>query len=86
MGEAVMMTTGQGESTQSVQLTEPREYLLQYFEYGHLPAHMQDTSRLFHDLAHTLIATTPRNPERTMALRRLLEAKDCAVRANIFKQ
>lgn len=64
----------------------PQEHLLQFFEYGHLPAHMQDTSRLFHDLAHSLIASLPRNPERTMALRRLLEAKDCAVRAKIFKQ
>lgn len=27
----------------------------------------------------------PRDPERTVALRRLLEAKDCAVRAVIFK-
>lgn len=65
---------------------EPQEYLLQFFEYGHLPPHMQDTSKQFHDLAHALIASVPRNPERTMALRRLLEAKDCAVRAKIFKQ
>ena len=65
---------------------EPQEYLMQFFEYGHLPPHMQDTSKQFHDLAHALIASVPRNPERTMALRRLLEAKDCAVRAKIFKQ
>lgn len=65
---------------------EPQEYLLQFFEYGHLPPHMQDTSKQFHDLALALIASVPRNPERTMALRRLLEAKDCAVRAKIFKQ
>lgn len=64
---------------------EPQEYLLQFFEYGHLPPHMQDTSKLFHDLALALIASVPRNPERTMALRRLLEAKDCAVRAKIYK-
>ena len=64
---------------------EPQEYLLQFFEYGHLPVHMQDTSRMFHELAHALIAAVPRNPERTMALRRLLEAKDCAIRAGIFK-
>ena len=67
-------------------IVEAPEYLLQFFEYGHLPVHMQDTSKLFHDLAHALIASCPRNPERTMALRRLLEAKDCGVRAMIFKQ
>ena len=69
-----------------VQATDPQEYLMQFFEYGHLPPHMQDTSRLFHDLAFAIVASVPRNPERTMALRRLLEAKDCAVRAKIFKQ
>lgn len=64
---------------------EAPEYLLQFFEYGHLPLHMQDVSRLFHDAAHAVVASCPKNPERTMALRRLLEAKDCAVRAVIFK-
>ena len=67
-------------------IVEAPEYLLQFFEYGHLPPHMQDTSKIFHEAAHKVIASCPRNPERTMALRRLLEAKDCGVRAMIFKQ
>jgi hypothetical protein len=32
-----------------------------------------------------VFVTLPRNPERTTALRKLLEAKDCAVRASIYK-
>jgi hypothetical protein len=36
-------------------------------------------------MADHLVATVPRNPERTVALRKLLEAKDCAVRALIYK-
>lgn len=64
---------------------EQPEYLLQFFEFGHLPAQLQGTSQLFHDLAKAIVASVPRNPERTMALRRLLEAKDCAIRAIIFK-
>jgi hypothetical protein len=32
-----------------------------------------------------LVETLPSNPERTMVLRKLLEAKDCAVRAKLFK-
>ena len=32
-----------------------------------------------------IVAKFPRNPERTVALRKLLEAKDCAVRARLFK-
>lgn len=64
---------------------EPREGLLQFFDYAHLPLHLQIVSGSFHDLAHSIVAGVPRNPERTVALRKLLEAKDCAVRAMIFK-
>jgi len=31
------------------------------------------------------VTTLPRNQERTVALRKLLEAKDCAVRAAVFR-
>ncbi len=57
------------------------EYLLQFFEFAHLPEHLQAVSKPFGELAHHLVVTLPRNPERTVALRKLLEAKDCAVRA-----
>lgn len=63
-----------------------QEYLLQFFTYEHLPEHLQAVSRPFGDLANHLVETLPRNPERTTALRKLMEAKDCAVRALIFKQ
>jgi hypothetical protein len=59
------------------------EYLFQFFAYGHLPEKMQAVSKPFGDLAKLIIETLPRNPERTVALRKLLEAKDCAVRAFI---
>lgn len=62
-----------------------QDYLLQFFEYGHLPAHLQEHSKPFGDLAKLLVETLPSNPERTTALRKLLEAKDCAVRARLFK-
>lgn len=61
------------------------EYLMQFFAFSHLPAHLQDASRPFGELAQTLVDTLPSNPERTTALRKLLEAKDCAVRARLFK-
>jgi hypothetical protein len=59
--------------------------LLQFFQYAHLPAHLQAVSEPFGELADHIIGSLPRNPERTVALRKLLEAKDCAVRALIFK-
>jgi hypothetical protein len=60
------------------------QYLLQFFEFAHLPEHLQQVSQPFHDLAHQLSVSLPDNPERTVALRKLLEAKDCAVRAKLF--
>jgi len=65
--------------------TPPRhpatEKLLSYFGYAHLPEKLQAVSKPFHDLAHRLADTLPASPETTVALRKLLEAKDCAVRS-----
>lgn len=61
------------------------EPLLQFFVYEHLPEQLREVSKLFAELAHSLVATLPRNPERTVALRKLLEGKDAAVRARLFK-
>ena len=60
------------------------EPLLQFFVYSHLPSHLQDVSKPFAELADHLV-TLPRNPERTVAIRKLLEAKDCAVRSMLWK-
>lgn len=61
------------------------EPLLQFFAYDHLPSHLQTVSKPFGVLAEHLVTVLPRNPERTTALRKLLEAKDCAVRAQLYK-
>lgn len=56
--------------------------ILRYFEYEHLPPYLQAVSRGFHDLAHDLVANPDVDgPELTVGLRKLLESKDCAVRA-----
>jgi hypothetical protein len=57
--------------------------ILHFFHYAHLPPKLQATSRLFFILAASLVTSLPRNAERTVALRKLLEAKDAAVRANL---
>lgn len=57
------------------------EHILQFFRYNHLPAHLQAISEPFAELAYGVIMAQPRNPERTVALRKLLESKDAAVRA-----
>lgn len=58
------------------------EDLLKFFAFSHLPeGPMRDTSRQFCHLAFAMVRTLPRSPERTVALRKLLEGKDAAVRA-----
>ena len=59
-------------------------YLMQFFKYQHLPKHLQEISKDFSNLAVVVNADLPDNPEKTTALRKLLEAKDCAVRARLF--
>lgn len=59
--------------------------LLQFFKYRHLPPQMQGISKKFSVLAHRLVEDTEPNPELDEALRKLLEAKDCAVRASIYE-
>lgn len=61
------------------------EAILRFFEYGHLPARLQEVVRPFAGLAHQLVdaesPTARGGAELTTCLRKLLEAKDCAVRA-----
>lgn len=55
--------------------------MLKWFDYNHLPSHLQPISREFCNLAAFIANDIPPGPERTVALRKLLEAKDAAVRA-----
>lgn len=65
------------------------EHILQFFAYEHLPPVLCEISRPFCELAKSIVdpdgLNVARNPERTVALRKLLEAKDAAVRAAIAK-
>jgi hypothetical protein len=56
------------------------EPLLRFFTFSHLPTHLQEISKPFSDQAYVIMKLAP-SAERTVALRKLLESKDCAVRA-----
>lgn len=58
--------------------------LMPFFSYKHLPGEYQGVSKLFHHTASKVCQNIPPGPERTVALRKLLEAKDAAVRASIY--
>lgn len=60
------------------------EPMLRFFTYEHLrDERLPKTSRRFAELASQLCSELPRSPERTVALRKLLESKDAAVRATV---
>lgn len=56
--------------------------ILKYFEYSHLPPHLQVVSAPIGQLAQQMDAL-PDSPEKDAGLRKLLEAKDCFVRAKL---
>jgi hypothetical protein len=75
-----------------------QEHIMQFFAFEHLPPHLRAVSEPFARLAQAIVGDEagmpagtstqfplPRNPERTVALRKLLEAKDAAVRAALAK-
>ena len=57
------------------------EMILKFFRCGHLPVELREVSERFGDLALHIAVELPKSAERTVALRKLLESKDAAVRA-----
>jgi len=55
----------------------------QYFQYGHLPESLQVTAKLIADLADIMLDELPDGPEKAEGFRKLLEAKDCFIRAGL---
>lgn len=56
---------------------------MKYFEYLHLPSHLQEVSKPIGELAKLMNETLPNGEEKEVGLRKLLEAKDCLVRAKL---
>jgi len=54
-----------------------------YFAYSHLPEHLQEISKPVGDLQILMESLLPDGPEKSAGMRKLLEAKDCFVRAKL---
>lgn len=79
--EAINVTT---TDAQAVSNPEPQPHpILKHFEFDHLPLHLAAIAKEFHRLAHFLHDTLPMGAELVAGLRKLLESKDCMVRAVI---
>ncbi len=57
--------------------------IIRFFQYNHLPPHLQSVSQMFAEVAW-MMAVAPRSAETSAGLRKLLEAKDCAVRSALI--
>ena len=55
----------------------------QWFDYDHLPEHLKPFSQQCYDLAANMISDLPDSPQLSLGLQKLLEAKDCFVRASV---
>jgi len=57
--------------------------IMKYFAFAHLPKHLQAASKHFCDIAMQMDVSIPEGPEKEAGMRKLLEAKDCMVRASL---
>ena len=57
--------------------------IMKYFEYSHLPDHLQSVSKDICETARKMNESLPDGAEKSAGLRKLLEAKDCFVRAKL---
>lgn len=64
---------------------EPEDEMLQFFQFAHLPPHLQTISKPFGELAALIVEKLPKNSQRDHAVNALVQAKDFAVRAQLYK-
>lgn len=62
------------------------QQIMRHFAFGHLPHDLGIISSHCHDTAWLMLGALRDGPELTAGLRKLLEAKDCFVRAALDKQ
>lgn len=60
-----------------------KDPIMKYFDFAHLPPALQGVSGDVYALACSMDSTLPDGPEKSAGLRKLLEAKDCFVRAKL---
>jgi hypothetical protein len=80
-GQDLLIHEVQDAPTTDAPTTDAPEAILHHFRWGHLLHELQAVSVPFGLLAARVVTTLPPGPERSVALRKLLEAKDAAVRA-----
>lgn len=83
--EESVFTADQFNAVSDLLKTKNDDHVVQFFAFEHLKPPLKDISFVFARQALFILENCPRNPERTVALRKLLESKDAAVRARFAK-
>lgn len=84
---ALTVRTADPEKSQSREVeVEVENPIMKHFAYEHLPEHLQAVSKPICELARKMNAELPNGAEKSAGLRKLLEAKDCFVRAALEGQ
>lgn len=65
------------------EIWDPKRTALRWFEYDHLPEDLQEIAHPIYDLAEDLYEAVGSSAEKSAGFRKLLEAKDCFVRARV---
>lgn len=81
--EIVWQDQGEGPFGERIEEFVMVNPIMKYFEYSHLPLDLQEISKAFAILAKGMNENLPDNDEKMAGLRKLLEAKDCFVRAKL---
>lgn len=56
---------------------------LEFFRWEHLPPKLQPVSKACAELAQTMVDTLPDTDQGRLGMQKLIEAKDCFVRARL---
>lgn len=56
---------------------------MKFFEFEHLPPGLKEVSKEVAELAHSMDKQLKPSAEKSAGMRKLLEAKDCFVRAHL---
>lgn len=60
-------------------------HIMNFFNFEHLPQHLAVVSERYYELALWINKNLPDCEEKNVALRKLLESKDCAVRSKVYE-
>jgi hypothetical protein len=78
-----MFTWARGDSKDADAVPPPdrRHAMLRWFAYKHLPEEMHRIATTFDAMAQWMVEVIPASDEATVAMRKLLESRDAAIRA-----